>query len=274
MKHSAFKLTMVAPLLALAAAVPQTARASSLPGPQCHDPATNGVGAIRTARPERNKLEAIRTQQEEGLPPAQPAVVVPCIVGGIATMAAFSESATDRPDVFGSIALPVSKTPLDAKWRAASGVRLSAHSGPWAALIRALSDQGRAEQLQSVNQWVNARVSFTDDRADIWSGADATLRRASGDCEDYAIAKMKLLEAAGVAPTDMYIIIARDLVRRADHALLVVRLDRRLVVLDNSTDQLLDAEQISDYRPIFSYSANGAWVHGYTEKPVQIAAAL
>ncbi len=283
MKLPAFPSAIAAPLLALAVPVPQAAFAFSLPAPQCLDPSTTAAAPAFAVLPERSRLETMRMQQETGVIAPQPAVepvtvAAPCtaVVKPFAQQIEQDVPTTDRPDVFGSIALPVSHTPLDAKWRAAYKGRLSVRSGPWASLIRTVSREGRAEQLHSINQWVNARVRFTDDRrgGDNWSGASETLRRGRGDCEDYAIAKMKLLEAAGVARADMYLVIANDLARRADHALLVVRLDDRLMVLDSSTDQLLDAELVSDYRPIFSYGANSAWVHGYAEKPVQIAAAF
>jgi predicted transglutaminase-like cysteine proteinase len=89
------------------------------------------------------------------------------------------------------------------------------------------------------------------------------LRRGVGDCEDFAIAKMDMLAALGVARADMRLIIARDLVRNADHAVLIVQLDGGSVMLDNVTDRLLDGRAPNDYRPIMSFSQNAKWVHGY-----------
>ena len=123
-------------------------------------------------------------------------------------------------------------------------------------------------------------MRFVDDarqygREDFWSAASETLRRGRGDCEDYAIAKLQMLRAAGFADRDLYLVIAKDLVRRSDHALLVVRADGRLLVLDNGTDLILDAEDASDYRPVLTYSATAAWTHGYRRMmpPMSIAAA-
>lgn len=240
----------------------------------------------------QSRLEMMRAQQEARLAPAPAATELPstaspytgalCVTDMTAARLDAPDPnkmpieqplpASDRPDVFGSIALPVSYTPLDLKWRSASQSRFAKRSGPWGALLRSVSGQGRSAQIQAINEWVNARVRFTDDRkdklgADRWSSASDTLRRQRGDCEDYAIAKMKLLEAAGVDRNDMYLVVVEDLVRRADHALLVVRLGQQMVVLDNSTDQMLDARHVADYRPIFSYSAAGAWIHGYAETP-------
>lgn len=297
MKLPAFSALIATPALAALMLFPQQALAFNLPTGQCLDYTVGQASLVVAAFPERSRLEAMRMQQEVGVVPPQSTMdsvsiampmIAPVCPHGATRMTTLVQAfmlppeehllETDRPDVFGSVALPVSHTPLDAKWRVADKAKFSARSGPWTSLIRTVSGESRIEQLQSVNQWVNARVRFTDDRSakygtDRWSGAAETLRSGRGDCEDYAIAKMKLLEAAGIARTDMYLVIAKDLVRRADHALLVVRLDQRLMALDNSTDLLLDASQVSDYRPIFSYGTRGAWIHGYAEKPVQIAAA-
>ncbi len=298
MKIPASALAIMVPLLAMATLSPQSAFAVSLPTRQCADQPMDLAMPMLSVVPELSKLETMRMQQETGLTPIQPTaypadVTAPfapksCAFVGVAAVAVSPDllpqppqpplAMTDRPDVFGSIALPVSHTPLDAKWRVASNARLS-HLGPWSSLIRSSSQSNRTEQLQAVNQWVNARVRFTDDRrsnrsADRWSGASETLRRSRGDCEDYAIAKMKLLEVIGISRADMYLVITKDLVRRADHALLVVKVDQRFMVLDNGTDQMLDAQEVSDYRPIFSYGANGAWIHGYAEKPVRLASAF
>jgi predicted transglutaminase-like cysteine proteinase len=231
-----------------------------------------------------SKLDLLRAQQAEPpTPGAGPDVAASCMAR-IATAlptdrsSAAVPTATDkaqqavpdtgRPDVFGSIALSVGRTPLDHRWTRARNARLGGGAGPWAQLIRAQRGLAQADQIAAVNIWVNARIAFADDIkaqgvADQWASAAQSLTRGRGDCEDYAIAKMQLLTTLGVDPSDIYLVIARDLVRQADHAVLVVRSEGRLVVLDNGTDRVLDARDVRDYRPIMSYSGNRAWLHGY-----------
>ena len=68
--------------------------------------------------------------------------------------------------------------------------------------------------------------------------------------------------------------ILRDALRRADHAVLVVRAEGRLLVLDNGTDRLVDSYEMPDYRPIFTFSGNRVWTHGYRrEVPPMVMAA-
>ncbi len=168
-------------------------------------------------------------------------------------------------DFLASKRLPVSRTAFDAQWKRVSHAGVPRNLA--GSLARSVPGDGFA-RIAAVNAWTNANIRFVDDRvqyrkADYWAGASATLRRRAGDCEDIAITKLQLLAALGVPRSDMYLTIARDLARNADHALLVVRQGGKFWLLDNATSQLLDASQSYDYRPILSYSESGKWLHGY-----------
>jgi predicted transglutaminase-like cysteine proteinase len=228
----------------------------------------------------QSRLAAIHAQQS-GQPIPQPRTVVPADYGAPAVRAAMpvglAAAASDRPDVFGSVALPIAHTSLDYRWRkvARSGVGAVA-----AAYAAGLSGRGDIERVEAVNRYVNSRVRFVSDSrlyrtADHWSPAAETLRLGKGDCEDYAIAKLQMLRRAGFADRDLYLVILKDLGRRADHAVLVVRADGRLLVLDNGTDRLIDSAEIRDYRPIMTFSAGRAWAHGYRREtpPMLVATA-
>ncbi|MCF8709837.1 transglutaminase-like cysteine peptidase [Rhizorhapis sp. SPR117] len=173
-----------------------------------------------------------------------------------------------RPDIFGSVALAVSRTALDSKWRHASSASLNASGAPWSGLLAQNRNQARMTQIANINAWVNARIRYVDDvkeygTADYWASAAQSLSRGRGDCEDYAIAKMQLLKALGVPADSMYLVIARDLVRRADHAILAVAMDGDLLVLDNETNRILRSAEVRDYRPVLSFNENRTWTHGY-----------
>ncbi len=117
-----------------------------------------------------------------------------------------------------------------------------------------------------INQWVNRNIEHVDDltlygQRDYWAAAEETLRLGQGDCEDFAILKYQLLAANGFNPDDMYMTLAYDMVRGADHALLIIRMADGFYMLDNSTDQLLPADQSYDYRATVSYSGAESWLH-------------
>lgn len=175
-----------------------------------------------------------------------------------------NRSAGSREDFLASARLPLRRTNFDAQW---NSVRRSGLSPRVVSSLAGTGKPGKAT-LAVVNAWSNARIRYKDDRdlygkADYWATASATLRRGAGDCEDIAIVKMQALAALGVPRSDMYLTIARDTIRNADHALLVVKLDGRHWLLDNATDTLLDASESYDYRPIMSFSTSGKWLHGY-----------
>ena len=178
-----------------------------------------------------------------------------------------------RPDIFGSVALRVGATPLNARWRRVESARVA---GEPARFAQRLTNLDPVARLEAVNRYVNRRVAFVDDsrqhgRADVWSAAADTLSRRRGDCEDYAIAKLQMLRLAGFADRDLYLAIVKDLVTRADHAVLVVRAEGRMLVLDNGTEALLDSENMRDYRPILTFAKAGTWTHGYRVRANSVA---
>lgn len=234
-------------------------------------PATADSGKNDSILGSPSRLEALVAQQDGRPAVSVGSTALPTLAAEarrtVETKAkAFRPAAPDRPDVFGSIALSLSSTPLDRHWRRVRNSRAIGPLGGWARSLSALPPEDRAD---AVNQLVNQRVRFTDDRAqyglnDVWQSAADTLGKGRGDCEDYAIAKLQLLRAAGIDESDLYLVITRDLVRRADHAVLVVRAGTRLLMLDNSSDRITDATLAQDYRPVISYAAaGGSWTHGY-----------
>lgn len=215
-----------------------------------------------------SRLASILAQQSGQPLPVQPAVS-PAGYGGPVMRAAMPiyrpQIAMDRPDVFNSVALPIGRTSLERRWRKVAYGTVGATPAAYAA---GLGDLSPIQRLEAVNRYVNARVDFVDDIKqygvdDLWTSGADTLRRGRGDCEDYAIAKLQLLRRAGFADKDLYLVILRDALRRADHAVLVARAEGRLLVLDNGTDRLIDSFEMPDYRPIVTFSGNRAWTHGY-----------
>ncbi len=162
--------------------------------------------------------------------------------------------------------LAVRRTSFDGAWDRVR--RQSLPHGSYATLGRSTSGLSQTAMFAAVNSWTNAKIRYVEDaqeygQMDYWADARTTLARGAGDCEDIAIAKMQVLAALGVPRSDMFLTIARDTVRHADHALLVVRSHDRMWLLDNASDQVLDASQSYDYRPILSFSSGKKWIHGY-----------
>lgn len=172
-----------------------------------------------------------------------------------------------NPDVFGSVATAVSHTTLDDKWTPVAQARLDKR-GPWSPILSRTRHLNRQEKISAVNSWVNARITYVEDvrqygTLDYWASATQSLTLGRGDCEDYAIAKMQILRALGVPARKMYLVIARDVVRRIDHAMLAVSLNGDLLILDNETDRILPSDEVRNYRALLSFNATKRWTHGY-----------
>lgn len=257
---------VLAPLGAALAltAVPAAAQSAAIPAGAAYF----SVGKTQAILGGESRLAAIMAQQSGQPLTPQPASYAPGYGAPLmqARMPIYRPAiAMDRPDVFNSVALPIGRTSIERRWRKVAN---GAVGGASAAYASGLSDRSPIEKLEAVNAYVNARVRFTDDSRqyktdDYWTTAADTLRRGRGDCEDYAIAKLQLLRRAGFADKDLYLVILRDTLRRADHAVLVVRAEGRLLVLDNGTDRLIDSYDMPDYRPIITFSGKRAWTHGY-----------
>lgn len=254
--------------------LPSALPAQTAPAPSAGGTPARYAKAVAILGGASSYLAAVIAQQSgAGTAAAAPltrlAAFTPAGSGGLfARPAPYAASpvSADRPDVFGSVALPVSHTPLDARWRR---VRRAPLNGSAASFAAGLRGRDSLDRVDAVNRFVNSKVRFIDDirqfrTADYWSPAADTLRRGRGDCEDYAIAKLQLLRAAGIADRDLYLVIVKDLTRRTDHAVLVVRAAGQMLLLDNGTNRIADATRVDDYRPVLSYTAAGqAWTHGY-----------
>ena len=180
-----------------------------------------------------------------------------------------SVTATAAADTFlGSGRVGIRRTPFNDDWQRVSGNRLSSNR-----IDNLLGAGGEVsiETLSLVNRWANRRIAYTDDATnygarDYWATAEETLASGRGDCEDYAILKYQMLAGLGFDRSSMYLTLARDLVRNADHAVLVVRVGGRFYMLDNATDVLLPAHVSYDYRATMSFNSESAWLHGYTNQ--------
>lgn len=233
----------------------------------------SGVAESRSASPlnEAGRIVpmAMRSAAGRRMEPAAAGVrcarLAPSISGGFKG-GSLGRAKADT-DFLDSRIVPISRTGFDAQWDRVSA-RGAGQANVRSAVLSAGEGASRRAKLAAVNRWVNARVRFTEDsvnygRRDYWADAAETLRRGAGDCEDYAIAKMQILAAMGIAREDMFLTLARDKIRRADHAMLVVMLDGQPMVLDNGSDVLLDGTAANEFRPVYSFSGDRRFLHGF-----------
>lgn len=223
---------------------------------------------------EMSALERIQAQQQQTvaapLEPAPVAAPAHCLIQPV--LAAAKPPMLPAPkakesDFLATSRIAIKRTPFTREWQRVEAGALSTRT-----VESALGSErtGGMESLGAVNRWVNTNIDFASDRAtyrkaDYWATASQTLARGKGDCEDFAILKYQMLATLGVKGEDMFLTLARDLARNADHAVLVVRHEGRFYLLDNSTEAVLLADRSYDYRPTMSFSGGGAFLHGYTQ---------
>lgn len=94
------------------------------------------------------------------------------------------------------------------------------------------------EEVQEVNSRVNASIRPS---AEASGKDDWRVEPRTGDCEDYAITKRRLLIARGIGSANARIAVAE--LKGGNHAVLLVTLSGQTYVLDNLTNTLRPAEQ-------------------------------
>jgi predicted transglutaminase-like cysteine proteinase len=148
----------------------------------------------------------------------------------------------------------------------------------WDAVIADLKGRDRQAQLVAVNTAFNKRRYVGDTanwgKADYWETPYEFLSR-NGDCEDYAIAKFMALKAAGVPSSEMRIVAVRNLAFHGQgHAVLVVYDGGTAYLLDNQIKDVVLADSVSTYQPVYSINDQAWWRHqsggAPTVKPAQV----
>ncbi|WP_271077133.1 transglutaminase-like cysteine peptidase [Aurantiacibacter sp. MUD61] len=220
-------------------------------------------------------LEQIRSQQSGAAAPVElaPATAttndLSCELSApwLAEAPSFATSVVDTPaisdDFLGTSRIPIGFTPSSDEWSRVAAAPIRSDE-PMQILGSATEDQFTA--AAEINRWVNGNIEHVDDislygQSDYWADADQTLALGQGDCEDFAILKYHLLAASGFDVEDMYLTLAYDMVRGADHAVLIIRMADGFYMLDNSTDAMLPADQSYDYRATITHGATATWIH-------------
>lgn len=139
----------------------------------------------------------------------------------------------------------------------------------WRRFLATLEGKPRQEQVLAVNAYMNRR-SYIEDPPnygvpDYWATPREFLSK-DGDCEDYAIAKMLSLRTLGFGVNELRLVVLQDMNLNAAHAVLVVYLDGKALLLDNQIKQVVETSQVRHYRPLYSINEQSWWLH----KPGQL----
>lgn len=186
---------------------------------------------------------------------------------------AAAAGAATYPSLFGTREIHSSNLKLFPKWRETQtrfGDEKNGCAYPlcdqkyWAKVVHDLAGADRMAQIKTINREMNERLYVTDPInwgvPDYWATPFQFLRK-NGDCEDYAIAKFMALRALGFDNAEMRIVVLNDLNLGIAHAILVVYVDGKALVLDNQIESVVPADSIRHYQPIYSVNEDGWWLH-------------
>lgn len=138
------------------------------------------------------------------------------------------------------------------------------HVARWRIFLHGIKDEKPGIQLHKVNEYMNNYVYVLDPinygKKDYWATPKQFFYR-TGDCEDYAISKYVSLIHLGWPKDKMRVVVLQDLNLNVPHAILVVYVQGKAYVMDNQIPQVIEANRIKHYKPIFSINDERWWLH-------------
>ena len=208
-----------------------------------------------------------------------PAAAAPAAAAAAPTMASGRPMTVTRavrpapPNIRGTVALPAKLSLYAGGWERA---RRSAAGDPrLARIIAPARSLDRGSQIGFVQAAVHRNVRWISDateygRRDYWASPAETLSRGRGDMEDRAILKMEALKNLGFSPRDLFMTVGRDRVAGPVTGL-IVRLDGRYLMLDDTGAPPLLVDSRPDFEPMMTLGHGGSWLHGRRRLPPQLA---
>ncbi len=134
----------------------------------------------------------------------------------------------------------------------------------WRQLVNSVAGLDRRATLATVNRFFNG-WRYRDDGGsrgggDYWA-SPSEFMSASGDCEDYAIAKYFALGLFGFDVAELRLVAVADRIKGGQHAVLAVYDGDDILILDNVTDRILSHRALAHYVALRSWSGNTSWAH-------------
>ncbi|MFC4273432.1 hypothetical protein GQF03_06565 [Sneathiella chungangensis] len=134
----------------------------------------------------------------------------------------------------------------------------------WRTKIAELQRTNRRAQLQEINRFLNGWKHIQEEDAAATSDDWATplqFLSNGGRSRDFAIMKYVSLKELGFDPDSMRIVVANDVLRNKDHAVLSVSLRGKRYVLDSLNDTILEERLVNYYVPLYSVNEKRRWAH-------------
>ncbi len=134
----------------------------------------------------------------------------------------------------------------------------------WDTMLEKLQGKDRMTQIDTINRYMNQSRYIIDPVnwgvPDYWETPGQFFIR-EGDCEDYAITKYMSLKRLGLDPKKMRIVVLQDLNLNIAHAVLIIQINGKNLVLDNQIEKVVEAKTIRHYKPFYSINEEAWWLH-------------
>lgn len=202
------------------------------------------------------------------------------LIPAITSTAAGVQPASTYPKLFGSNEIKSSKLDKFRKW---TGVMARYHEHEsqvrrkcrvtkvnrcspqkWHDFLKEIGSLPLRDQIDQVNTYFNRHQYIIDPvnygKKDYWATPFQFFNK-NGDCEDYAISKYISLRELGVPVENLRIVVLRDLNLKVAHAVLVIYYKGEPLILDNQISQVVNADRIRHYKPIYSINEANWWLH-------------
>ena len=138
------------------------------------------------------------------------------------------------------------------------------HYQEWTKFLISVKDKGPKEKILAINSHMNKAKYILDKTnwgiKDYWATPFEFMKRF-GDCEDYAIAKYMSLRRLGFKNNQLRVVAVKDMNLKVGHAVLVVYLGGKTLLLDNQIKQVVSTKKVRHYQPVFSINEKNWWRH-------------
>lgn len=152
----------------------------------------------------------------------------------------------------------------------------------WQAMLSRQHGLSESAQLRAINRYWNNAVRGGEDaviwkQADYWATPLETLGKQWGDCEDFVIGKYFSLVHLGVPAEKLRFIYVKARLGGPGSTHTIAHMvlgyysspDAEPLVLDSLTSSIAPASRRRDLTPVFSFNAQGIYVAGAAQAPVE-----
>ncbi len=138
------------------------------------------------------------------------------------------------------------------------------HLKQWQAFLKSIRQLPVLQQIKQVNKYANEKEYILDIENygvnDYWATPKEFLVN-NGDCEDYAIIKMLSMKWLGYDVEAMRVVVVQDTNLRIPHAVMAIKNNNDILILDNQIDEVISHVDIFHYVPVYSVNEHHWWMH-------------